>query len=234
MIAIKALLFDLDGTLVDSVDDLTVAANIALKAAGYPPVSREDMGRFIGKGARVLIERVLTSKLGRAPSSTELEPMLTRYLAEMNGAKDCYTKLLPGVREALSRLKAAGIPMAVVTNKPSQAARSLLNRFELTDFFDCIIGADDVKTPKPDPEMLQMAANIMRVNLKDCAMIGDSMNDALAAENAGIQALLVKTGYNEGIAIDLWVMQNKKSIPVFNTMTELADNVLKITTETTP
>ena len=60
------------------------------------------------------------------------------------------------------------------------------------------------------------------------------MNDALAAENAGIQALLVKTGYNEGIAIDLWVMQNKKSIPVFNTMTELADNVLKITTETTP
>lgn len=234
MIAVKALLFDLDGTLVDSVADLTVAANIALKAAGYSPVSRDDMGRFIGKGARVLIERVLTSKLGRKPEADELEPLLTRYLSEMNNAKDCYTKLLPGVTNALSRLKAAGISMAVVTNKPSLAARSLLLRFKLMEFFDCVIGADDVKTPKPDPEMLQMAADIMQVNLSDCAMIGDSMNDALGAENAGIQALLVKTGYNEGIAIDLWVMQNNKSIPVYNTMTELADDVLKITTETTP
>ena len=117
--------------------------------------------------------------------------------------------------------------MAIVTNKPANVARKLVTQFNLLDFFETVIGAGDVDTIKPDPKMLIEAAHRIGIKITDCLMIGDSMNDSIAAKNAQIHALLVKTGYNEGIAIDQWAKEHAPNDIVFDTMAQLADYLIK-------
>lgn len=224
---VKALLFDLDGTLLDSVDDLTVAINNTLMSKALPTIARSDVALFIGKGARVLVQRALTKACGRAPGEKLIDEVLPRYLQEMKLAEGTRTKQIPTVPEALARLQKAGFKMAIVTNKPANVARKLVTQFNLLDFFETLIGAGDVDTIKPDPKMLIEAAHRMGVGIEDCVMIGDSMNDSFAAKNARISALLVKTGYNEGIAIDQWAKEYAPNDLVFDTMAQLADHVIK-------
>ncbi len=224
---VKALLFDLDGTLLDSVDDLTVAINNTLMSKALPTIARSDVALFIGKGARVLVQRALTKACGRAPGEKLIDEILPRYLQEMKLAEGTRTKQIPTVPEALARLQKAGFKMAIVTNKPANVARKLVTQFNLLDFFETVIGAGDVDTIKPDPKMLIEAAHRMGVGIEDCVMIGDSMNDSFAAKNARISALLVKTGYNEGIAIDQWAKEYAPNDLVFDTMAQLADHVIK-------
>lgn len=224
---VKALLFDLDGTLLDSVDDLTVAINNTLMSKALPTIARSDVALFIGKGARVLVQRALTKACGRAPGEKLIDEVLPRYLQEMKLAEGTQTKQIPTVPEALARLQKAGFKMAIVTNKPANVARKLVTQFNLLDFFETVIGAGDVDTIKPDPKMLIEAAHRMGVGIEDCVMIGDSMNDSFAAKNARISALLVKTGYNEGIAIDQWAKEYAPNDLVFDTMAQLADHVIK-------
>ncbi len=224
---VKALLFDLDGTLLDSVDDLTVAINNTLMSKALPTIARSDVALFIGKGARVLVQRALTKACGRAPGEKLIDEVLPRYLQEMKLAEGTRTKQIPTVPEALARLQKAGFKMAIVTNKPANVARKLVTQFNLLDFFETVIGAGDVDTIKPDPKMLIEAAHRMGVGIEDCVMIGDSMNDSFAAKNARISALLVKTGYNEGIAIDQWAKEYAPNDLVFDTMAQLADHVIK-------
>ena len=224
---VKALLFDLDGTLLDSVDDLTVAINNTLMSKALPTIARSDVALFIGKGARDLVQRALTKACGRAPGEKLIDEVLPRYLQEMKLAEGTRTKQIPTVPEALARLQKAGFKMAIVTNKPANVARKLVTQFNLLDFFETVIGAGDVDTIKPDPKMLIEAAHRMGVGIEDCVMIGDSMNDSFAAKNARISALLVKTGYNEGIAIDQWAKEYAPNDLVFDTMAQLADHVIK-------
>ncbi len=224
---VKALLFDLDGTLLDSVDDLTVAINNTLMSKALPTIARSDVALFIGKGARVLVQRALTKACGRAPGEKLIDEVLPRYLQEMKLAEGTRTKQIPTVPEALARLQKAGFKMAIVTNKPANVARKLVTQFNLLDFFETVIGAGDVDTIKPDPKMLIEAAHRIGVGIEDCVMIGDSMNDSFAAKNARISALLVKTGYNEGIAIDQWAKEYAPNDLVFDTMAQLADYVIK-------
>lgn len=224
---VKALLFDLDGTLLDSVDDLTVAINNTLMSKSLPTIARSDVALFIGKGARVLVQRALSKACGRAPGEKLIDEVLPRYLQEMKLAEGTRTKQIPTVPEALARLQKAGFKMAIVTNKPANVARKLVTQFNLLDFFETVIGAGDVDTIKPDPKMLIEAAHRMGVGIEDCVMIGDSMNDSFAAKNARISALLVKTGYNEGIAIDQWAKEYAPNDLVFDTMAQLADHVIK-------
>lgn len=224
---VKALLFDLDGTLLDSVDDLTVAINNTLMSKALPTIARSDVALFIGKGARVLVQRALSKACGRAPGEKLIDEVLPRYLQEMKLAEGTRTKQIPTVPEALARLQKAGFKMAIVTNKPANVARKLVTQFNLLDFFETVIGAGDVDTIKPDPKMLIEAAHRMGVGIEDCVMIGDSMNDSFAAKNARISALLVKTGYNEGIAIDQWAKEYAPNDLVFDTMAQLADHVIK-------
>ena len=224
---VKALLFDLDGTLLDSVDDLTVAINNTLMSKALPTIARSDVALFIGKGARVLVQRALTKACGRAPGEKLIDEVLPRYLQEMKLAEGTRTKQIPTVPEALARLQKAGFKMAIVTNKPANVARKLVTQFNLLDFFETVIGAGDVDTIKPDPKMLIEAAHRMGVGIEDCVMIGDSMNDSIANKNARISALLVKTGYNEGIAIDQWAKEYAPNDLVFDTMAQLADHVIK-------
>lgn len=224
---VKALLFDLDGTLLDSVDDLTVAINNTLLSRSLPTVNRSDVALFIGKGARVLVQRALTKVCGCEPEEKLIDEILPRYLQEMKLAEGTRTKQIPTVPDALTRLQKAGFKMAIVTNKPANVARKLVTQFNLLDFFETVIGAGDVDTIKPDPKMLIEAAHRMGIKITDCLMIGDSMNDSIAAKNAQIHALLVKTGYNEGIAIDQWAKEHAPNDIVFDTMAQLADYLIK-------
>lgn len=226
-IVAKALLFDLDGTLLDSVDDLTVAINNTLASRSLPRIDRGDVALFIGKGARVLVQRALTKACGQVPEEKLVDEVLPKYLQEMKLAEGTRTRQIPTVPEALARLQKAGFKMAIVTNKPANVARKLVTQFNLLDFFETVIGAGDVDTIKPDPKMLIEAAHRMGVEIEDCLMIGDSMNDSIAARNAKIPALLVKTGYNEGISIDQWAKQYAPNDLVFDTMVELSDFVIE-------
>ena len=144
-------------------------------------------------------------------------------LKEMKLAEGTRTKQLPGVPTALQTLQKHGFKMAIVTNKPAAIARRLVAQFNLIGYFETIVGAGDTPYVKPHPQMLAEAAHRMGVSLQNCVMIGDSMNDSLAAKNAHISALLLKTGYNEGTAIDEWAKANAPSDLVFDTMIELSD-----------
>ena len=220
---IKALLFDVDGTLIDSLDDLVVANAKLMASLGFAPLSRDEVSRFIGKGARVLVIRALNARLMRAPTDDEIDHALGIYLQAMAEVDGQFSKLEPYVPKGLERLKKLGFPMAVVTNKPHAIAEALLEKFQIRPFFDAVIGADDVEHPKPAPDMLLLAASELRANIDECAMIGDSMNDALAAQNAKAHPLLLRTGFNEGIRIDDWVKIHLPLTPIFDTMKELSD-----------
>lgn len=222
----NTLLFDLDGTLLDSVDDLTVAINNTLTSLDLKTITRDDVTLFIGKGAKVLVQRALEKSCGKKPDENTVLETLPRYLSEMKLAEGTRTKQLPGVPQSLKALQEADFKMAIVTNKPAAIARRLAAQFDLMPYFETILGAGDVDSVKPNPEMLIEAAHRMGVSIRDCVMIGDSMNDSLAARNAGIRAYLLKTGYNEGVVIDQWAKENAPDDLVFNTMTELSEYLI--------
>ena len=133
----------------------------------------------------------------------------------------------PVYHDELEKLRNHGYRMAIVTNKPAAIARRLVAQFNLIHYFETVIGAGDVATVKPAPEMLIEAAHRMGVSIRDCVMIGDSQNDSLAAKNAGIRAVLVKTGYNEGVVIDQWAKEHAPDGNVFDTMTELSEFLIQ-------
>lgn len=222
----KGLLFDLDGTLIDSIDDLVIAINQTLAEIDARPLSRNEVCTFIGKGARNMVHRSLAAVLDGEPDKILVDRLYLSYVHHMQSLDGKYSKLLPHVIPSLKALKNAGYKMAVVTNKPNIVVEPILKRFELTDYFSIVLGADSVQHPKPAPDMLEVAADALGLRILDTVMIGDSMNDALAAQNAGITALLLKTGYNEGIDIEDWVQINTPNFSVFDTMQELSQYLL--------
>jgi phosphoglycolate phosphatase len=197
----QAILFDLDGTLVDANPDLAEAVRRMLADVGEPTRSDEEVGRFVGKGVGMLVERSLN--VGRREhSQSEIDIALERFLfhyAEVNGHK---ATVYPDVRETLEILRERGMPMACVTNKSSGFSVVLLQQLGLAGFFACIVGGDTLLQKKPEPEPLLHACRALGVSPAQTLMIGDSGNDALAARRAGMPVLLVTYGYNEGVAVD--------------------------------
>jgi phosphoglycolate phosphatase len=197
----QAILFDLDGTLVDANPDLAEAVRRMLADVGEPSRSDEEVGRFVGKGVGMLVERSLN--VGRrAHTPEEIGIALERFMfhyAAVNGRK---ATVYPGVQETLEILHVQGMPMACVTNKSSVFTVSLLQTLGLADFFACIVGGDTLPQKKPEPEPLLHACRELGVQPAQALMVGDSGNDALAARRAGVPVLLVTYGYSEGIAVD--------------------------------
>ena len=216
-----ALLFDLDGTLVDSLDDLVAAINATMLQCNLRPLSREDVARIIGKGSRVLVEKAL---LLRDPSTIDpikIESVHRLYLQQLDDINGRHTHCFEGVTESLAHLKADGFSIALVTNKPRRHTLTLLRQLHLDHFFDVVVAGGDASTLKPAPEMLLLAARALVRNPSDCIMIGDSMNDALAAQNAQMTSILLKTGYNEGVNIDKWAQKYAPDSLVFANIREL-------------
>lgn len=197
----RAVFFDLDGTLVDSVPDLAEAARRMLAELGEPTRSDAEVASFVGKGIPVMVERALT--VGRAPIAparlAQAIEVFKRHYAAVNGQ---LTVTYPGVREGLAALNARGMKMGCVTNKAEQFTTPLLAQLGLMQFLDCVVGGDTLAQKKPEPEPLWHACTQVGVPRESALMVGDSSNDALCARRAGIPVLLLTYGYNEGQSVD--------------------------------
>ncbi|HEX7970545.1 MAG TPA: phosphoglycolate phosphatase [Stellaceae bacterium] len=187
-----ALLFDLDGTLVDSVPDLAAAVNKLLAELGRPALSEARIAAMVGDGVAKLVERALAaSDAGGVP----LHAALDRFLALYETDPTRLTRPSPGVTTVLAELGAAGWRLGVCTNKPERATRAVLGGLGLDRFFGVVLGGDSLAARKPDPAPLLTALERLGSAPADAAMIGDHRNDVMAARAAGMPAIFAHYGY---------------------------------------
>lgn len=190
------IVFDLDGTLIDTAPDLVESLNHTIAARDLAPVSYEDLTHLVGQGARVMIQRAFA--LRGAPLAEEdvpalLDRFITHYEAGMPGKSHPY----PGLIEALERMKAAGYILAVCTNKMERLALPLLERLQLTGYFAAITGGDTFAFRKPDPAHILATIERAGGQADKVLMIGDSINDIMAARNGNIPSIAVPFGYSD-------------------------------------
>ncbi len=185
------IVFDLDGTLVDTAPDLTNALNDMLTLRGHAPVSSEAIRDYVGYGARVMIEQALA----RAGAQGDVERMLAEFLGyyEENLARE--SRPYPGALAALDRLAAQGATLAICTNKRERLSRRLLQELEMADYFSAIAGRDTFPVAKPDPGHLRGVIALAGGDPARSVMIGDSDVDLRTAEAASIPIILVSFGY---------------------------------------
>ncbi len=197
---VRAVLFDLDGTLLDTIHDLGEAANRMLAELARPQRSIEEIRSFVGKGIPHLVLRCMTegSEASEAEIATAVE-VFRRHYAAVNGSR---TRVYPGVIDTLEGLRERGLGLAVVTNKAEAFTRPLLDRMGLADYFAAIVCGDTLTVRKPDPAVLRHACALLGTEPAHALMIGDSINDAGAARAAGMPVLLVTYGYSEGQPVD--------------------------------
>ena len=211
----ELVMFDLDGTLVDSVPDLSAALDEVLLDEGYPAAGEYKARLWVGNGSPMLVRRALADAL-REPEEQVNSELHARCLASFflryhhfNGR---YATLFPGVLESLQLLRDSAIRMAVITNKPAQFVPSLLSQLGILGFFSSIIGGDSLEEKKPDPSPLLHVLREQRVRPIRALMVGDSVNDIKAARSAGVGCLAVAYGYNRGRPVEMdrpdWITDN--------------------------
>lgn len=193
----RAVIFDLDGTLMDTSREICTALGATLRHAGLPALDKPAVEAMIGKGVRVLVERAL-ARVGA--NGVDIEGFLDRFEAEYEAVVGTDSRLFPGALEGMRRLKAAGLPMGVVTNKPRLFTQKLLGQVGATPFLSAVVSGDDGFTRKPAPDMLLAACARMGTQPTATLMVGDSDNDIAAARAAGCPVWCVPYGYNEGKA----------------------------------
>ena len=182
------VIFDLDGTLVDSADDIVESLNLTLSGAGLQPVSGAQGRSWIGEGVRVLLATALRAQ-GQESRLDELMPEMMRHYA------DCLLhqpRLYPGVVEALDGLRAAGCRLMVCTNKPIRFVAPLLQHLGVADYFETLLGGDSLPQRKPDPAPLLHLAALAGLSPQQCLMVGDSATDAGAAQAAQMPLAMVR------------------------------------------
>jgi phosphoglycolate phosphatase len=190
------VIFDLDGTLVDTAPDLMASLNHVLAEERIEPVVYTDMTFLVGQGARAMIERaheLRRVKLDPARLPSLLDTLVEHYLEEMPGVSQPF----PGVVEALKRLQAQDYAMAVCTNKLERLAVPLIERLNLASYFDVVTGGDTFAVRKPDAGHILQTIERAGGDTTRAVMIGDSINDLKAAENAGIPSIAVPFGYTD-------------------------------------
>jgi phosphoglycolate phosphatase len=192
--SLRAILFDLDGTLIDSAPDIAAAVNELLAARDLPPLGVDRVRGMIGGGVMKLVERAFAAS-GSPLSGGALEeanrdmaPIYRRHLTGL-------TRLMPGVREVLTHFHLNGTAMGVVTNKPQLATREILLHFHLTEYLGAIVGGDAVTNLKPAPDALLLALDQLGVESDEALMVGDSVSDVGAARAAGTPVALLRGGY---------------------------------------
>lgn len=187
------VLFDLDGTLVDSVADIHAAVTRLLEGEGRPPLDRATVQSFVGNGLPKLVERVIGAT--GLPMARHAD-LTARALEIYNHAPAALTRPYPGVPAALAALRDAGHPMGICTNKPEAPARHVLAALGLDGFFASIVGGDRLPVVKPDPAPLRLCAAEM--GAARFVFVGDSEVDAATAQAAGVPFLLYSEGYRKG------------------------------------
>ncbi len=194
----RMILIDLDGTLVDTVPDLAMAADAMMRDLGLPERGEAAVREWIGNGVARLVKRTLTNSLDGEPEPALFERAHEIFLDHY--AKDVCTlsRPYPGVVEGLDRLAAAGYRLGCVTNKPARFTEPLLEELGMSDRFEIVVSGDTLPVRKPDPGQLLHAAEQLDVAPGDSLMVGDSSNDVLAARAAGFMVVCVPYGYNHG------------------------------------
>jgi phosphoglycolate phosphatase len=187
----KLIVFDLDGTLVDSLRDIADAANLVLESSGAAPLAEEAIGRMVGDGAATLVARAFAAA-GRTPPSDALE----RFFAFYGGSLLATTRAYPGVHDVLEAI-APRVPVAVLTNKPTAFARAILSGLDLARYFPsgCVLGGDGPLPRKPDAAGLVAIASEAGVDLADTLLVGDSEVDWRTARAARSRLCLARYGF---------------------------------------
>ena len=198
-VGLQAAIVDLDGTLVDTLGDFEVALNRTLVGLMLPAVDRAFIERTVGKGSEHLLRSTLAAVAGDASLYDAAWAHYQRHYRAVNGD---HAEVYDGVVAGLDMLRAAGLALACVTNKPQAFALALLERKGLAGYFAQVFGGDSFERSKPDPLPLLRAAAALGSSPPRTLVIGDSANDASAAHAAGCLLVLVSYGYNHGESVD--------------------------------
>lgn len=196
----NVLLFDLDGTLVDSAPDLALAVNHMLADLNRAEFDEDTIRSWVGNGAKVLTQRALSGseEIDETLDNAYAADALTKFLAHYKECVCVNSVLYDGVRDGLVTLKQAGYRLAIITNKPEQFIQPILTGLALDELFELLIGGDTYPVRKPHPEPLFGAMKKLAVTVEQCVMIGDSKNDILAAQAADMASVGLTYGYNYG------------------------------------
>jgi phosphoglycolate phosphatase len=193
----RTLVLDLDGTLVDSVDDLTVALNHVLQARGLPATERREVTLLVGNGAAALLQAAFAAR-----GAVSDEAALAAFLADYTAHSAVLTRPFPGVEATLAEMAGRGWQFAVCTNKPEAAAQSLLRDLKLAHWFAAVGGGDSFPTRKPDPAHLLATLAAAGGAVGRAVMVGDHANDVAAAQGAGVPCVFAGWGYGRAAMAD--------------------------------
>ncbi|OXL21796.1 phosphoglycolate phosphatase [Psychrobacter sp. DAB_AL32B] len=197
----QLLIFDFDGTLIDSVPDLADATNAMLTTLGKQPYPIDTIRNWVGNGSRMLVERALVGKIEvleeelTQEETDHAEQVFFDAYKNLSGSK---TVAYPDVDSGLKKLQAAGFKLALVTNKPIRFVPKILQSFGWQDLFSEVLGGDSLPVKKPDPAPLLHVCEALGLTPVQAVMIGDSRNDILAGQNANMDTLGLSYGYNYG------------------------------------
>ncbi|MBZ0097323.1 MAG: phosphoglycolate phosphatase [Sulfuricella sp.] len=195
---VKAVVIDLDGTLLDTAPDIAEAAQRMLRDLGMAPVSLERIRSYIGNGIANLVKRALTGEMHGKPDDALFARALPLFEKHYDEVLYRETQPYPGVTEGLNALRDAGYTLVCITNKAQRFTLPLLAAMGMKDDFDLILSGDSLPRKKPDPLPLRYAAIYYEAEPKDLLLVGDSLNDSLAARAAGCPVVLLPYGYNGG------------------------------------
>lgn len=198
-LAVAAITFDLDGTLVDSVPDLAAAAHDMAAELALPPRSEDEMRVFVGRGLANLVQRCLGERAGDADLLARAIEVFKRAYQLRNGQ---HAAAYDGALTTLAMLRTAGFRLGCVTNKPAAFTAPLLDMMNMSGFFDVVVSGDTLSQKKPDPAPLLHAARQLGVAPARMLHVGDSYNDIDCARAAGVRVFGVPWGYSEGRVLD--------------------------------
>jgi phosphoglycolate phosphatase len=211
--SLTAVIFDLDGTLVDSAPDLAAAANALLAEHALPPLKTDEIAAMVGDGVAKLVERALVA---RQSSGAPLADAVARFMAFYERHPATLTRVYPGVPGGLRRLRAAGLRLALCTNKPERVTHLILDRLDLAGFFSTVVTGDSLRARKPDPAPLRRALTKLEVEPGAAVMVGDHVNDVRAAVAAGVRTIFARYGYGRaalGTAAPAAVIDHFSDLP---------------------
>jgi phosphoglycolate phosphatase len=200
---IEVVLFDLDGTLIDSVPDLAASIDVMLESVGKSPAGEKKVSHWVGNGAHALVKRALADS-DYGDQERDSEEFTSAYSVFESAYAERLVKatgLYDGVIEVLSDLSTAKIKLGLITNKPRRFTLPLLSALNIDHLFDDVICGDDFEHKKPHPLPLHNALKNLRCESGQAIMVGDSISDIKAAASAGIKSVAVTYGYNHGMSI---------------------------------
>ncbi len=199
----QLVMFDLDGTLLDSVPDLAAAVDKMLSTLGRKPAGVDKVKLWVGNGLPTLVKRALANGDEQLPLDQHLYEQARQLFTQFYASQNNLTCVYPKVYECLIWLKQNNVKLALITNKPKQFLPSLLKQHQLDSFFSWVVGGDSLPQRKPDPAQLLWVMAQAKVSADASFFVGDSCNDIRAAKAAGVQCAGLTYGYNHGQPISL-------------------------------